>query len=104
MVIIYIQDNGIPAVVVPVQLYVDRYGINAVALKDVPEGKPFRIMDAADLPEGPQETWVIDPAELTDGVGGAGSVLPVLATVAEGDVGDVENEPAAPLQIPAVIL
>lgn len=30
-------------------------------------------------------------------VGGAGSVLPVLDTVAEGDVGDVENEPAAPL-------
>lgn len=97
-VIIYIQDNGIPAVVVPVQLYVDRYGINAVALKDVPEGKPFRIMDAADLPEGPQEEWVIDPAMLTDGLGGAGSEFPTFDDdLIEGDVGDVENEPAAPL-------
>lgn len=96
-IILYIEDNGLPAVLAPVQAFADIYGIHAIAVKDVPEGKPFRIMDAADLPEGPQETWVIDPAELTDGVGGAGSVLPVLATVAEGDVGDVENEPAAPL-------
>jgi hypothetical protein len=69
-VIIYKQDNGIPAVVTPTQEALDAHGIMAIAIKDVPAGKPFAIVDASELPTEPQETWVIDDADLTDGIGG----------------------------------
>ena len=69
-VIIYNQDNGIPAVVIPTQEALDAHGIMAIAVKDVPAGKPFKIIDASDLPTEPQETWVVDEADLTDGIGG----------------------------------
>jgi hypothetical protein len=69
-VIIYNQENGVPAVVVPTQESLDKYGIMAIAIKDVPYGKKFKIVDAADLPTEPQEAWVINDADLTDGIGG----------------------------------
>ena len=69
-VIIYNQDNGIPAVVMPTQEALDKYGIMAIAIKDVPAGKPFKIVDAAGLPTEPQEAWVVNDADLTDGIGG----------------------------------
>lgn len=69
-VIIYNQDNGIPAVVIPTQEALDQHGIMAIAIKDVPAGKPFKIVDTADLPDAPQETWGVDNADLTDGIGG----------------------------------
>jgi hypothetical protein len=76
-VIIYKQDNGIPAIIVPTQEAIDRYGIMAVAIKDVPAGKPFKIIDASELPQGiPQEAWEIDEAELTDGIGGESNEFP----------------------------
>ena len=70
-VIIYNQDNGIPAVLVPTQQALDAYGIIAIGVKDVPAGKPFAIVNAADLPSAPQETWVVNDEDLTDGIGGA---------------------------------
>jgi hypothetical protein len=69
-VIIYNQDNGIPAVVVPTPEALQQHGIMAIAVKDVPAGKPFKIIDASDLPTEPQETWTVDEADLTDGIGG----------------------------------
>jgi hypothetical protein len=69
-VIIYNQDNGIPAVVIPTQEALDSHSIMAIAIKDVPAGKPFKIINASDLPNTPQESWTVDDAELTDGVGG----------------------------------
>jgi hypothetical protein len=75
-VIIYNQDNGIPAVVVPTQEALDAHGIEAIALKDVPAGKPFKIIDAADLPTTPQETWTVNEADLTDGVGAESNEFP----------------------------
>ena len=69
-VIIYNQDDGIPAVVIPTQEALGKYGIVAVAIKDVPAGKPFKILDAGDLPDAPQEAWTVDDADLTDGIGG----------------------------------
>ena len=68
--IIYNQDNGIPAVVIPTQEALDAHGIMAIAVKDVPAGKRFKIIDASDLPTEPQETWTVDEADLTDGIGG----------------------------------
>ena len=69
-VIIFLQDNGIPAVVIPSQEALDAHGIMAIAVKDVPAGKPFKIIDASELPNTPQETWTVDDADLTDGIGG----------------------------------
>jgi hypothetical protein len=69
-VIIYKQDNGIPAVIIPTQKALDAHGILAIAVKDVPAGKPFKIVDVSDLPDAPQEAWVVNEADLTDGVGG----------------------------------
>ena len=70
-VIIYNQDNGVPAVVMPAQEALDQHGIMAIAVKDVPAGKPFKIVGAVDLPDAPQETWVVADADLTDGIGGS---------------------------------
>ena len=72
-VIIYKQDNGIPAVLVPTAEALETHSIMEVAIKDVPTGKPFKIIDASELAELdkiPQEAWEIDDADLTDGIGG----------------------------------
>ena len=69
-VIIYNQDNGNVAVMVPTQEALDKYSIQAIAVKDVPAGKPFAIVDASMLPSVAQEAWMVDDADLTDGVGG----------------------------------
>jgi len=79
--IIYKQDNGIPAVIAPTLEALDKYGMMAIAIKDVPAPKkiwdvptgvfetdeetgeeyevmtyriksyPFKIVDIADLPQ-----------------------------------------------------
>ena len=70
-VIVYNQDNGIPAVMTPTPECLQTHTIHEIAIKDVPAGKPFAILDASELPHDvPQEAWVIDDADLTDGVGG----------------------------------
>ena len=63
-VIIFINDNGGISVVTPAPEAVEIYGLEAIALKDVPTGKPFKIVDADAVP------LTIDPSALTDGLGG----------------------------------
>ena len=75
-VIVYNQDNGITGVIIPTQEAVARFGIMAIAIKDVPAGKPFKIIDASELPDAPQESWEVDDADLTDGVGGEHNTFP----------------------------
>jgi hypothetical protein len=73
-VIVFNQDNGIPAFVMPTPECLASHGIMAIAIKDVPAGKKFKIIDVADLPQDvPQEAWRIDEALLTDGIGGESS-------------------------------
>lgn len=69
--IIYKQDNGVLAVIFPVQEAVDLYGINAIAQKDVPNGKPYKIISTQDLPidRSQRDAWTVEDHELTDGVG-----------------------------------
>lgn len=70
-VIIYNQDNNIPAIVIPTEEALQKYGILAIAVKDVPAGKRFKIIDAALLPTDiALESWTVNESELTDGVGG----------------------------------
>jgi len=69
-VIIFKQDNGIPAVVVPTQEALSKYSIEQIARKDVPHGKAYAIVDDSELPKDvPQEAWVMDDADLKDGIG-----------------------------------
>lgn len=75
--IIYKTEEGGVAIVRPTQEVLDKYGIDAIARKDVPSGKPYKIIDASDLPE--RETrhlWEVDEADLTDGVGAEYSTFP----------------------------
>ena len=72
-VIIYNQDNGIPAIVMPSPEALESHSIIEIAIKDVPAGKPFKIVESSDLPDAPQETWVVNNADLTDGIGGEGN-------------------------------
>jgi hypothetical protein len=48
-VIVYQNDEGGVSIVYPTPEFADQ--IEAVAAKDVPEGMPWRVMDAADLPD-----------------------------------------------------
>jgi hypothetical protein len=69
--IIYQTDEGGVAVIVPTPEALSLYGLEAIALKDVPAGKPFKIVDASDIPSDRtfRSAWEVDPADLTDGVG-----------------------------------
>jgi hypothetical protein len=70
--IIYNQDNGVVAVIIPTPEALEKYGIQAIAIKDVPAGKKFKIVDAADIPSdrSDRDAWTVDEADLTDGIGG----------------------------------
>ncbi|MCW8917485.1 MAG: hypothetical protein OQL08_01510 [Gammaproteobacteria bacterium] len=66
--IIYQTDNGGVAVIIPADCGLT---VRQIAEKDVPTGKPFKIVDQADIPadRSQRAAWVVDPADLTDGVG-----------------------------------
>lgn len=70
-VILYKQDSGVIAIIRPADEALALYGIEAIALKDVPAGRPFKIVDAADIPTDrtQRNLWTVDEADLTDGVG-----------------------------------
>ncbi len=66
--IIYQNDEGGVAVIIPCDCGLT---IEEIAAKDVPTGKPYKIVDAADVPSDRQwrNDWTVDEADLTDGVG-----------------------------------
>ena len=71
-VIIYNQDNGVVAVIIPTPEALEQHGIQAIAQKDVPSGKRYKLVDAADIPSdrSDRDAWTVDEADLTDGIGG----------------------------------
>jgi hypothetical protein len=48
--IIYPTDDGGVAVIAPSPEYMADHTIEELAAKDVPAGKPFKIVDVADIP------------------------------------------------------
>ena len=70
-VIIYTQDSGTVAVIRPTEEALAIYGIDAIAQKDVPFGKKYKIADATDIPTDrtQRNAWIVDEADLTDGIG-----------------------------------
>ena len=75
--IIYNQDNGVVAVIIPSPEALEQHSIQAIAIKDVPAGKKFKLIDAADIPSDRSErdAWTVDEADLTDGVGGQSNLF-----------------------------
>lgn len=69
-VIIFKNNEGGVSVIHPTPEALAIYGIEAIAKKDVPSGKPYKIIDAADMPDRSRRNqWDVDEADLTDGVG-----------------------------------
>ena len=66
--IIYQNDTGGVAVLIPADCGLT---IQEIAAKDVPTGKPYKIVDASEIPTDRQwrDEWTVDEADLTDGVG-----------------------------------
>jgi hypothetical protein len=48
--IIYPTDDGGVAIVIPAPEALEAMTIEEIAAKDVPAGKPFKIIDTADIP------------------------------------------------------
>jgi hypothetical protein len=67
-VILYVQENGSIAIVYPTEEALEMVGITEIADRDVPAGKPYRIVYASELPEE-RDGLTIGEHELTDGVG-----------------------------------
>jgi hypothetical protein len=90
--IIYKTDEGGVAVIIPTQEALDIWGIEAIALKDVPAGKPFKIVDASDIPTDRSEraAWTVDETDLTDGFGGESNEFPEPEVIEEEQV-EVQN-------------
>lgn len=77
-VIIYIPDAGGVAVIYPAPEALSIYGIDQIAQKDVPAGKPYKIIDAGEVPADRtfRAAWTIEEALLTDGVGAEYDTVP----------------------------
>jgi hypothetical protein len=67
--IIYKTDEGGVAVIIPAPEC--EHTIEEIAAKDVPSGKAYKIVDAADIPSDRtfRDAWEVDEATLTDGTG-----------------------------------
>jgi hypothetical protein len=70
-IIIYNDDAGRMVYVVPTPECLLTRTVMEIALKDVPAGKPFKVIDRSDLPADMRfrDAWQIPDAELIDGVG-----------------------------------
>ena len=66
--IIYQNDTGGVAVLTPADCGLT---IEQIAAKDVPTGKPYKIVDVSEIPTDREwrNEWTVDEADLTDGVG-----------------------------------
>ena len=70
--IIYKTDEGGVVVVIPTDEALQSHTIQEIAEKDVPAGKPYKIVSVDDIPTDRtfRNAWEADEADLTDGVGG----------------------------------
>ena len=70
--IIYTTDEGDLAVIIPTNEALQTHTIQEIAEKDVPAGKPYKIVSVDDIPTDRtfRNAWEADEADLTDGVGG----------------------------------
>lgn len=69
--IIYQNDEGGISIITPTPDALSTYTVEQIAAKDVPYGKPYKIVDASEIPSDRtfRGAWEIDESLLTDGVG-----------------------------------
>lgn len=96
--IIYKTDEGGVAVIIPTPEALAQHSIQAIAIKDVPAGKPFKIVDAADIPSdrSQRDAWTVNEADLNDGVGADYGVGSRHAVVGWNDDGTPITKEAQP--------
>ena len=70
--ILFKTDEGGTAVIIPSDNALAEHTIQEIAEKDVPAGKPYKIVSVDDVPSDRtfRNAWEIDEATLTDGSGG----------------------------------
>ncbi len=73
--IIYKNSNGGVSVIVPAPQ--SEMTLAEIAAKDVPAGRPYKIVNASEIPTDrtDRDLWDVDEADLTDGVGAEHGVL-----------------------------
>jgi hypothetical protein len=71
MKIIYKNETGGVSIITPSPEALKRMTIDEIALKDVPTGSPFAIVEDSEIPEDRtfRDAWIVDETTLTDGVG-----------------------------------
>lgn len=67
--ILYKMDDGGVAIIIPSPNWSGT--IDELARKDVPTGKPYKIVDVSEVPSDRtwRDAWTVDEEDLTDGVG-----------------------------------
>ena len=76
--IIYPNDEGGVSVIVPSPNCLKEHTIEEIAAKDVPAGKPYKIVSVDDIPSDRtfRNAWTVNEADLTDGVGSESNEFP----------------------------
>ena len=71
MKIIYKNEDGGISIITPTPESLKSMTIEDIALKDVPTGLPFAIVEDTEIPEDRtfRDAWTVDETTLTDGVG-----------------------------------
>ena len=71
MKVIYTNEDGSLAIIHPTQEALELFPIDVIAKKDVPAGRPYKIVGDTDIPSDRtfRDAWTVDEATLTDGVG-----------------------------------
>ena len=69
--IIYPNDDGGVAIIIPAPECLVEHTIEEIAAKDVPHNKPYKIVNVSDIPTDRtfRGAWTVDEEDLTDGVG-----------------------------------
>ena len=82
MRILFRQDDGTVAIIVPVLTEINPdtdkpYTIEEIAAKDVPTGYKYKIVEDSDVPTDRsfRNAWIVDENDLTDGTGSGESHL-----------------------------
>ena len=76
--IIYPTDDGGVAIIIPAPECLVEHTIEEIAVKDVPAGKPYKIVDVTDIPTDRtfRNAWTVNEEDLTDGVGAESNEFP----------------------------
>lgn len=76
MKILYMNEEGIVSIMTPVFKEINPetgkiWTIEEIAKKDVPTGQKYKIVEDSDVPTDRsfRDAWIVDEADLTDGVG-----------------------------------